>query len=54
VGVDNIMWESYYPHIASTYPRSWSFVEESLAGVPKAEREKMCYGNALKLYGVAQ
>ena len=53
VGVDNIMWESDYPHIASTYPRSWSFVEESLAGVPAEERTKMCYGNALRLYGLA-
>jgi uncharacterized protein len=54
VGVDNIMWESDYPHIAATYPRSWSFVEESLAGVPEVERKKMCYGNALRLYGVTQ
>jgi predicted TIM-barrel fold metal-dependent hydrolase len=53
VGVDNIMWESDYPHIASTYPRSWSFVEASLMGVPEEERKKMCYGNALRLYGVA-
>ena len=53
VGVDNIMWESDYPHIASTYPRSWSFVEASLGGVPEEERKKMCYGNALRLYGVA-
>jgi uncharacterized protein len=52
VGIDNIMWESDYPHIAATYPRSWSFVEEALAGVPEAERQKMCYGNALRLYGL--
>jgi predicted TIM-barrel fold metal-dependent hydrolase len=50
VGVDNIMWESDYPHIASTFPKSWSFVEASLDGVPDDERGKMCYGNALKLY----
>ena len=47
------MWESDYPHIASTYPKSWSYVEDSLAGVPEDERQKMCYGNALRLYGVA-
>ncbi len=52
IGVDNIMWESDYPHIASTYPRSWSYVEKSLAGVPQHERQKMCYENALRLYGV--
>ena len=50
VGVDNIMWESDYPHIASTYPESWQFVERSLAGVSAEEREKMLYGNAMGLY----
>jgi len=30
-----------------------SFVEDSLVGVPEDERKKMCYDNALRLYGVA-
>lgn len=50
VGVDNIMWESDYPHIASTYPDSWKFVERSLPGVPADERKKMLYGNAQLVY----
>ena len=50
VGVDNIMWESDYPHIASTYPESWKFVERSLRGIPEQEREKMLYRNAQALY----
>jgi predicted TIM-barrel fold metal-dependent hydrolase len=50
VGVDNIMWESDYPHIASTYPESWKFVERSLQGVPDDERRKMLYLNAQTLY----
>jgi predicted TIM-barrel fold metal-dependent hydrolase len=50
VGVDNIMWESDYPHIASTYPESWRFVERSLQGVPDVERKKMLYVNAHALY----
>jgi uncharacterized protein len=50
VGVDNIMWESDYPHIASTYPESWKFVERSLQGVPDDERSKMLYLNAQTLY----
>jgi predicted TIM-barrel fold metal-dependent hydrolase len=53
VGVDNIMWESDYPHIAATYPRSWNFVEQSLVGVAAEEQKKLCYGNALRLYGLA-
>jgi predicted TIM-barrel fold metal-dependent hydrolase len=50
IGIDNVMWESDYPHIASTYPESWKFVERSLAGVPEAERKKMLYANAQTLY----
>ena len=50
VGIDNIMWESDYPHIASTYPDSWKFVERSLQGVPEDERKKMLYLNAQSLY----
>jgi predicted TIM-barrel fold metal-dependent hydrolase len=50
VGMDNIMWESDYPHIASTYPDSWKFVERSLQAVPEAERKKMLYSNAQGLY----
>lgn len=52
VGVDKIMWESDYPHIASTYPKSWSFVDRTLTGVPEDESKKMLYENALKLYGL--
>ena len=50
VGIDNIMWESDYPHIASTYPDSWKFVERSLADVSAEERQKMLYVNAQTLY----
>jgi predicted TIM-barrel fold metal-dependent hydrolase len=51
-GVDKIMWESDYPHIASTYPKSWKFVEWSLDGlnVDEDERKKLLYENALRLY----
>jgi len=45
-----ISWESDYPHIASTYPDSWKFVERSLAGVPAEERKKMLYANAQAFY----
>ncbi|MGQ4807318.1 hypothetical protein NKDENANG_00666 [Candidatus Entotheonellaceae bacterium PAL068K] len=50
VGIDNIMWESDYPHSTSTYPESWTFVERSLQGVPQDEKNKLLYGNAMKLY----
>jgi uncharacterized protein len=50
VGIENIMWESDYPHIASTYPESWKFVERSLKGVGESERKKMLYVTAQSVY----
>ncbi|HWO43664.1 MAG TPA: amidohydrolase family protein [Candidatus Eisenbacteria bacterium] len=50
IGLDNILWESDFPHITSTYPNSWSAVERSLAGVAKEEQEKILFRNAARLY----
>ena len=52
VGTEKIMWESDYPHIASTYPKSWKFVEWALDGlaVSADERKKLLYHNAARLY----
>jgi predicted TIM-barrel fold metal-dependent hydrolase len=50
VGVDNIMWESDYPHSTSTYPESWKFVNHATEGIPESERNKLLYENALRLY----
>jgi predicted TIM-barrel fold metal-dependent hydrolase len=50
IGIDNILWESDFPHITSTYPNSWAAVEHSLAGVAGPEREKVLFRNAARLY----
>ncbi len=50
IGITNLMWESDYPHIASTYPESWQFVERTLAGVPEDERRLLLYENAMRVY----
>ena len=50
IGMDNIMWESDYPHSTSTYPESWKFVERSLQGVPQDEKDRLLYGNAMRVY----
>lgn len=50
IGIDNIMWESDYPHTTSTYPKSWEYVERTLEGVPEEERTKMLYENAMRVY----
>ena len=52
IGVENILWESDFPHITSTYPNSWSAVEHSLAGVSRQDREKLLFQNAVRLYGL--
>ncbi|HEY7164986.1 MAG TPA: amidohydrolase family protein [Candidatus Binatia bacterium] len=52
IGVDNIMWESDFPHVASYYPRSWDEVERVLQGVPEDERRKMQYENAIRVYKI--
>jgi uncharacterized protein len=53
IGMDNIMWESDYPHSTSTYPESWQFVERTLKGVPQEERNQLLYGNAMRIYNLA-
>ncbi|MBV8084474.1 MAG: amidohydrolase [Chloroflexi bacterium] len=50
VGLDNIMWESDYPHSTSTWPESWRFVDRAMEGVPEDERKQLLYGNAQRLY----
>jgi predicted TIM-barrel fold metal-dependent hydrolase len=52
IGIDNIMWESDFPHVASYYPRSWEEVERVLEGVPQEDRRKLLYENALRVYRV--
>jgi predicted TIM-barrel fold metal-dependent hydrolase len=50
IGIENIMWESDYPHSTSTYPESWQFVKRTLAGVPEEEQKLLRYGNAMRVY----
>lgn len=50
IGMENIMWESDFPHSTSTWPESWSFIERTLKGVPEEERFQLMVGNAMKLY----
>lgn len=52
IGIDNIMWESDFPHVASYYPRSWQEIERVLEGVPADDRRKMLYENALRVYQI--
>ena len=50
IGVDNIIWETDFPHTTSTYPKSKETCEAALADVPEAERRKILVDNAVKLF----
>ena len=52
IGIDNIMWEADFPHVASYYPKSWESIERVLDGVPADERRKLLYENALRVYNI--
>jgi predicted TIM-barrel fold metal-dependent hydrolase len=50
IGVDNIMFESDYPHSDSNWPHTRKLLESALAEVPDEEAWKMVEWNARKLY----
>jgi predicted TIM-barrel fold metal-dependent hydrolase len=52
IGVDNILWESDYPHADSLWPNSRATAEKLLANVPDDEAAKIAGGNAKKLFKV--
>ncbi len=52
IGVDNLMWESDYPHTDTTWPFSHDWVEKSMPGIPAEERQKITYGNAARVYNL--
>jgi len=48
----NIMWSTDYPHHGCDWPRSRTRVGEMMQDVPAAERRKIAYENAARLYGI--
>ena len=52
IGVENIMWESDFPHVPCYYPHSWQAVDRVVAGVTAEDRRKVLYENALRVYGM--
>jgi predicted TIM-barrel fold metal-dependent hydrolase len=53
IGVDNIMWESDFPHPTCTWPNSQDFIERSFQGVPQEERRKMLVDNAIRVFNLS-
>lgn len=52
IGVDNIMWSSDFPHLASTFPRSRDFIAENLKALDEHERRKIVHDNVARLYAI--
>jgi predicted TIM-barrel fold metal-dependent hydrolase len=52
IGVDNMLWGNDYPHHDAIWPHSMEALDRIFAGVPDAERERMCWSNAVELYGI--
>jgi predicted TIM-barrel fold metal-dependent hydrolase len=50
LGVDSVMWASDYPHPDSTWPESRAIVDKHFDGLPDADRQKITWQNAAKLY----
>ena len=49
-GIDNIMWESDFPHPTCTWPNSQDYIRRGLSELTDEERHKVLVGNAVKLY----
>jgi predicted TIM-barrel fold metal-dependent hydrolase len=51
IGVDNILYESDYPHSDSVWPNSRKVLDGLLKDVPEDEARKIASGNAQRLFG---
>jgi predicted TIM-barrel fold metal-dependent hydrolase len=54
IGVDNILFETDYPHPVCLYGKVREKIDAGLAGQSETVRRKLLFDNAAKLYGVPQ
>jgi uncharacterized protein len=52
VGVDNVMFETDFPHPTCIYPESADHIRSGLAALNWEERQKILSGNAARLYNI--
>lgn len=50
IGVGNMLWGNDYPHHDAIWPNSMQALDTAFAGVPDADRERMCFSNTIELY----
>jgi predicted TIM-barrel fold metal-dependent hydrolase len=51
IGADTVMWGSDFPHPDGIWPDSREFIREQFSALSEADRRKIVYENAAKLYG---
>jgi hypothetical protein len=49
IGVDNVTYESDYPHSDSTWPHTRKIAEEQMSGLDAVTIEKIVRGNAIRM-----
>ena len=52
IGIDNIMWESDFPHPTCTWPNSHYYIERAMGDWPEEERRKVLVENAAKVFNL--
>ncbi len=52
LGIDNILYETDFPHPTCVYPDPLEYIAETAAGFTPAERRKVFGDNAIKLYNL--
>jgi predicted TIM-barrel fold metal-dependent hydrolase len=54
LGVDRVIWATDFPHQESDWPNSLEVMQDSFAGVPEDERDRMVAGNAIEFFHLEQ
>jgi predicted TIM-barrel fold metal-dependent hydrolase len=52
IGIDNIMWESDFPHGTGTYPNSRKYIEQSMSSFTPEERRKVLVDNPRRVFNL--
>lgn len=51
-GADVLLWDSDYPHDEGTFPHSQEVLARTFEGISPADRRKIVYDNAARMYGL--
>jgi hypothetical protein len=49
IGIDQITFEADYPHMSGTWPHTYDYLSEAMAGVPDEDVYKIARGNAITM-----